>query len=60
MGETTFVEMTRSAQLFCCKGPYMSNCTHVHWQACLHGHGGPCSVLGIEKENSSGDENKRI
>lgn len=38
----------------------MSNCTRVHWQACLPGHGGPWSVLGIEEENSSGDENKRI
>lgn len=60
MEETTSVEMTRSAQLFRCKGPYVSNCTHVHWQACLPGHGGPWSVLGIEEGNSSGDENKRI
>lgn len=38
----------------------MSNFTHVHLQACLHGYGVPWSALGIEQENSSGDENKNI
>lgn len=38
----------------------MSDFTHVHLQACLHGCGVPWSVLGIEHANSSGDENKHI
>lgn len=61
MEQTRFVAVNRSAQLFF----VAKACTHVIALMFIVRHvcmdmGGPGLVLGIEQENSSGDENKDI